>query len=51
MNEKNSQTKFPPYYAETLKNVRDLLQKKFFSRPIPRLVPSSDIQLIDDIEK
>lgn len=45
------QTEFPEYYIETLKIVRDMLQKKFFTKPPPRIVPSNVSAMFSGIEK
>lgn len=45
------QTEFSPYYVEVFKVVRDLIQKKFFSVPIQRVLPSTVSTIFSNIEK
>jgi hypothetical protein len=44
------QSEFPPYYIDVLRIVRDLAQRKFFSAPLPRTVPSNISNVFTDIE-
>jgi hypothetical protein len=44
------QSEFTQYYIDVLKIVRDMAQKKFFSSPIPRTIPSNVSNIFAEID-
>ena len=46
-----AQTQFTDYYIDVLKIARDIIQKKLFSNPVPRTVPSNIGNIFSDIDK
>lgn len=46
-----AQTQFTDYYVDVLKIARDIIQKKLFSNPVPRTVPSNIGNIFSDIDK
>ena len=46
-----AQTQFPEYYIDVLKISRDIIQRRLFSSPTPRTVPSNIGNIFADIDK